>query len=293
MKFLIFKLLTLFLFSSIAADEVLANIQESEGFVDNMGVKIHYVEKNAKQSNRPSLLFVPGLSMPGWIFEKQLAYFSKNYRVVAMDPRSQGSSSQTTDGQYALARAGDMKAVVDSLKMKPVVLIGWSISVPEIVAYIDHYGSEGISGIVMIDGLVGLDRQSELFKSTMEWMYNFQTDRQKNTKEFVLGMFKQPQPPEYIEKLIKASLVTPTTTFVTLGYNSYSKDYRYALSRIDKPTLVVTINEVWLDLVEKMSQAIFSAQFEIIDHAGHALFVDQPDQFNQLLEKFLAQLSKS
>lgn len=280
------------LFSSTIAAEVPSSTQWSEGFVDHNEVKIHYIEKR-NRSNGPSLLFVPGLSMPGWIFEKQLQHFSKNYTVIAMDPRSQGKSSQTSEGQYALARAGDMKAVIDKLKMNPVVLVGWSISVPEIVAYIDNYGSQGISGIVMIDGLVGLDMKSELFKATMDWMYQFQTDRPKNTRDFVHWMFKQPQPPEYIEKLIKASLITPTTTFVTLGYNTYTKDYRCALSKIDKPTLVVGCDGPCVDLLREMTQSIPEAQFEVIEDAGHALFADQPDQFNQLLEKFLARLDKS
>jgi non-heme chloroperoxidase len=289
-RFSLFFLFTLILFSSSCFG---MNAQWTEGFVDNNGVKIHYIEKKADQSNKPSLLFIPGLSMPGWIFEKQLDYFSRNYTVVAMDPRSQGSSSQTTEGQYALARAGDIRAVVEKLEMSPVVLVGWSISVPEIVAYIDRYGSQGVSGIVMIDGLVGIDMKSEPFKNTMEWMYHFQTDREKNTKEFVMWMFKQPQSPEYIEKLTKASLITPTTTFVTLGYNTYSKDYRYALPGIDKPTLVVSCDGEHSDLLKEMSQSIPKAQFEVVDHAGHALFVDQPDRFNQLLEKFLAGLRKN
>jgi non-heme chloroperoxidase len=257
-----------------------------DGFVDNDGIKIHYIEKKVLQPARCSLLFVPGLSMPAWIYEKQLEFFAKNYSVVAMDPRSQGSSSQATEGLYPLGRAQDIKAVVDELELSPVVLIGWSLSVPEIVAYIDHYGSEDIAGIVLIDGLVGLDINSEIFKSSLDWIHHFQIDRQKSSKDFVLGIFKQPQPPEYIEKLTKASLITPTNTFAALWYNTYTTDYRSVLPKIDKPTLVVT-SEVSQDLMREMSQSIPNAQFELISNAGHALFVDQPDQFNQLLEKFL------
>lgn len=277
----------------MATEKTPSNTRWIEGFVDNKGVKIHYLKKKESQTNLPSLLFVLGLSMLAWIFEKQLEYFSKNYTVVSMDPRSQSDSSQTTEGLYAAARASDIKAVVGQFELNPVVLIGWSLSVPEIVAYLEHYSSQGISGIVMIDGLVGLDLNSELFKITMEGLYNFQLDRQKSAKEFVLGIFKQSQPSEYIEKLIKTSLITPTITFAAFGYNCYTKDYRYALAKIDKPTLVVTINQVWLDLMKEMSLSIPDAQFEVIENAGHALFVDQPQQFNQVLEKFLNGLANA
>ena len=38
----------------------------------------------------PSILFVPGWTMPAWIWQNQIDYFAHDYRVVAMDPRSQG-----------------------------------------------------------------------------------------------------------------------------------------------------------------------------------------------------------
>lgn len=94
------------------------------GFVTSAdGAKIHYIEAGKGSA----ILFVPGWSMPGWVWEKQIAHFAEAHRVVAMDPRSQGESSQTAEGLYPAARARDIKAVVDQLKLGPVVLVGWSM----------------------------------------------------------------------------------------------------------------------------------------------------------------------
>ncbi len=71
---------------------------------------------------------------PGWMWEKQMAHFAKTNRVVAMGPRSQGESSQTAEGLYTAARARDIKAVMDQLKLAPVVLVGWSMGVAELAA---------------------------------------------------------------------------------------------------------------------------------------------------------------
>src|SRR3990172_7379864 len=105
-----------------------------DGFVTTPdGVKIHYLEagyrsqtlgvarshgfdekgryvshtKSVVVALQPVILFVPGWTMPAWIWEKQIAHFSKTHRVVAMDPRSQGESQQTTEGHYPAARARD------------------------------------------------------------------------------------------------------------------------------------------------------------------------------------------
>src|SRR5277367_3748319 len=93
------------------------------GFVNaSDSVKIHYIEAGevrttgglsvgpgsgpglsvggggsvTKAQQKVSILFVPGWTMPGWIWEKQIVRFSREYRVVAMDPRSQGESTQTS-----------------------------------------------------------------------------------------------------------------------------------------------------------------------------------------------------
>src|SRR5687767_7987138 len=82
----------------------------NEGFVKTPdGLNIHYLEAGAG----PALVFVPGWTMPADIWEHQIAHFSQRYRVVAMDPRSQGESSRATEGHYSAARARDIKAVID------------------------------------------------------------------------------------------------------------------------------------------------------------------------------------
>jgi pimeloyl-ACP methyl ester carboxylesterase len=41
-----------------------------------------------------------------------------------------------------------------------------------------------------------------------------------------------------------------------------------------------------------MKGQIKGSELEVFDRAGHALFVDEPDRFNQTLERFLANANK-
>ena len=62
-------------------------------FVTSDGVRLHILQA-APASGRRSrcCVFVPGWTMPAWIFAPQIAFFSRRWPVVALDPRGQGDS---------------------------------------------------------------------------------------------------------------------------------------------------------------------------------------------------------
>ena len=182
------------------------------------GIKIHYLEARppAASSKGPTLLFVPGWTMPAWIWEQQIAHFAKTHRVVAMDPRSQGESSQTSEGHYPAARARDIKAVVDQLQLAPVVLVGWSMGVTEAAAYVDQFGTDTLAGLVLVDGWAGADYDPKVTPQMWQWAAGFQKNRQAQTEAFIHSMFKKPQSEEYLKRVTQASLRTPTNSAVAL-----------------------------------------------------------------------------
>jgi microsomal epoxide hydrolase len=254
------------------------------GFVTTPdGVKIHYLEAG----KGPAILFVPGWTMPGWIWEHQIAHFSKSHRVVAMDPRSQGESSKPAEGHYSAARARDIKAVVDKLKLKPVVLVGWSMGVMEIAAYVDQFGTDGIEGLVLVDGFAGSDFDPEVSPQMLKWAASFVVDRPKATDAFVRGMYTSAQSEEYLQRVVQASLKTPTNSAGALLLAYFATDLRPALAKIDKPTLIVAAQSPWTKYYEEMHRLISGSRYQVFDGVGHALFVDKPAEFNSALADFL------
>ncbi len=254
------------------------------GFVTTPdGVKIHYVEVG----KGPAILFVPGWTMPAWIWEQQIAHFSKAHRVVAIDPRSQGESSQTSEGHYPAARARDIKAVVDQLELAPVVLVGWSMGVTEAAAYVDQFGTDTVAGLVLVDGWAGADYDPKVTPQMWQWAAGFQQDRRKQTEAFVRSMFKRPQGEEYLKRLTEASLRVPTNSAMALFVGVFNSDYRPALGKINKPTLLVVAQSPWVTIYQDMQKRIAGSRMEVLENVGHALFVDQPDRFNSLLEDFV------
>src|SRR5262249_18299492 len=83
------------------------------------------------------------------------------------------------------------------------------------------------------------------------------------------------------------------TGIAMLTMDIFGADRWAALSRLTRPTLVVATSESrLLDLQRDMDHQIPGAQLVEIADAAHAVFVDQPEPFNDALERFLAGLDQ-
>lgn len=258
------------------------------GFVKTSdNIKIHYLEAG---SGKP-IVFIPGWTMPAWIWQKQIDEFSKRYHVVAVDPRSQGESDKPPYGHLPETRARDYKELVDSLGLKQPVLVGWSMGCGELVKYLQQFGSDNVGGLVLVDGYFSDKPNLELYVGLSGWMNQLQEDRRKQADPFVRTMFKKPQPEGYLQRLIDASIQVPADTAALLVYNMLGiKDYSTGLSKMNRPVLFAYQRETQPSadfLKAKLGEKV---RLERFDGAGHALFVDEPEKFNRVLEDFLQSL---
>jgi microsomal epoxide hydrolase len=260
------------------------------GFIKSSdGVRIHYVEAG---EGRP-LVFIPGWRMPGWIWQKQLDGLSNEYQVIAVDPRSQGESDKPTYGHLPETRARDYKQLVDQLGLQQPVLIGWSMGCGELLSYVEQFGEDGISGLVLVDGLIPPNQNPRIDSVLLRWTNLLQQDRQKEADIWVRSMYQKPEPEEYIQKVIHASMEVPTDTTVTLIYNTDAvTDFSNAFARINRPMLFAyepalqpNANYVKAKLGDKVQLVRF-------DGDGHALFVDDPVKFNRMVDEFVQGLPK-
>jgi len=264
-----------------------AEMMKSQFFKTSDNIRIHYLDAG---SGRP-IVFIPGWTMPAWIWERQINEFSKKYHVIAVDPRSQGESDKPPYGHLPETRARDYKELVDHAGLQRPVLVGWSLACGELMKYVEQFGTDNVGGLVLVDGFIADKPVPSMFTVMSGWMNQLQQDRRKQADGFVRSMFKKPQPEDYIQRLVNASVETPADTAVTLIYNMIAVgDLSNALAKINKPVLFTyqpetqqTADLLKLRLGDKV-------RLERFDGDGHALFVDDPDKFNRALANFLQSL---
>jgi non-heme chloroperoxidase len=268
-----------------------AAIPKSGFFRTSDGVRIHYLEAG---SGRP-IVFIPGWTMPAWIWQKQIDEFSKRYHVIAVDPRSQGESDKPSYGHLPETRARDYKELVDELALKRPVLVGWSMACGELIKYVEQFGTDNVAGLVLVDGFLADKPSPEMLVGISGWMNQVQLDRQKQADGFVRTMYKKPQPEEYLKRVIDASAQVPADTAVVLIYNMLAvTDFSSGLAKINtkRPLLFMYQPESQPSADYLKSKLADKVQLERFEGDGHALFVDDPEKFNRVLEDFLQTLPK-
>lgn len=247
------------------------------------GAEIHFIERG---SGTP-IVFVPGWTMPADIWRPQLRFFGAQFRAIAIDPRSQGASSQMQEGLDSATRGRDIGAVISHLKLTSVVLVAWSQAVTEAMAYVDQFGTRDLAGLVLVDGVAGGEFDARTVGEIVRALGPFQSDRVPATKAFVRSMFRTSQSETYLDELSAASRRTSTAAAIAMAIGALTADHQAALMKVDKPCLIVAPSQGMVDTYRVMRDRIPNARLALIDDAGHAVFVDAADRFNQLVLDFI------
>lgn len=99
-----------------------------------------------------TLLFVHGWCINKTYWEPQVKHFCQRYRVVTVDLPGFGASGKNRTSWSFDEYAADIKQVIDSLKLKNVVLIGHSMS-GDIILKAGNQYPQSLIGLVGIDNL--------------------------------------------------------------------------------------------------------------------------------------------
>jgi non-heme chloroperoxidase len=113
----------------------------------------------------PPLVFLSGLQDVAHGFDAFAPRFTDRFRVLAVTRRGYGASSQPPGGYDVGTRVTDLRAVLDSLMLPQVSLVGHSIAGDELTAFAGRY-PQRVTALVYLDaaydhsGVGALSRES-------------------------------------------------------------------------------------------------------------------------------------
>ncbi len=256
------------------------------------GIKLAY--DNVGQGE--PLLLIHGIysSRRQWV--PQVAQLKSKYRVITCDLRGHGQSSASTDSYSVKLFADDLVAMLDELGIDRVICCGHSFGglVAQEMA-ISH--PERVRGIILAETMYGVSSTPwEAAWSTWMNIWLPQTLGVENYVKMIayfFGMYT-PEGAAYIMSEAERHL-TDQQNQQNIMQASLKFDSRWRLHQITCPTLLLVgqlphVPLIWLHNWE-MYWRIGYAKLTFIPHAGHMLFWDNPDAFNQAIDDFVAELN--
>lgn len=254
-------------------------------------LNIHYIDINP-QAERVILL-LHGLGADGSSWQLQFPILETlGYRILAPDTRGFGKSTYPKDSPASIqVAAHDFVLLAEKLGISQLDLVGISMGGTQALAFALEC-QQLVRRLVLVNTFAHLRPHG-----LNEWLYYavrfllLHTLGLEAQAQRVAGrIFPQPDQGELRQMLIEQIMQADPKAYRAAMRALAVFNVNARLSEIDVPTLVVTgekdttvPEEVQMQLV----QGIRTARQVIVPGAGHAVSVDQPDRFNQILADFL------
>ncbi len=153
--------------------------------VQDSGVNIAYTDTGKGDT---TLLFVHGWALNRGYWSNQVTYFSKKYRVVAIDMAGFGESGKNRADWSTTAYSRDLDSVISQLKLHNVILIGHSMA-GDIVLQAAINNPKNVIAFVGVDNFKNVGR-TETAADKKNFAFAI-TLLKHNFKAVALGYFEQ------------------------------------------------------------------------------------------------------
>src|SRR5258707_7643849 len=271
-------------------------------FVTSDGVQLSYIRQG---SGRPIVL-LHGWSQCAEEFKHQIGPLSARNDVIAVDQRSHGESQKVSYGLKISRFAKGLFEPLTELDLNEVALLGHSMGSSVIWCYIDLFGPERLSKIILVDQSPFLTSdphwtQQELEDSgaifTAQQVFDIvaalrSEEAEQITRQGIDGMVTKYATAQIKEWLVQCTLKMPRHLAGTLMYNHWHMDWRDLIPRINLPTLIISgrASIIPWKSQERIHRQIKGSQFEIFEEAEggqHFMFIENPKKFNRMIMKYL------
>ena len=254
-------------------------------FQSSDGVRLSFLEAGVEHAaeETTAIAFITGWSMPASLWQKQLAELSPSFYALALDPRGQGESEVPTFGYTAERRATDIHEFLKPFSK--VILVGWSLGAIESLQYIQMFGTDRLAGLVLVDSSVG-EEPAPGPGGEGGFLKELRKDRDKALTQFIHAIFKTKRSNADLDELVRgAQRLALNDSIALLSYPFPRTHWREITHGFTKPLLYVVTPQFEAQ-AHNLQKNRPGTQIEVFRSAGHALFVDEPERFNRLIEKF-------
>jgi len=226
----------------------------------------------------------------GWmcdcsVWNSQIDFFSKKYKVIAYDHRGHGKSDKPKANYSIEILSNDLYSIIKELNLDKVTLVGHSMGGMTALTFALNHPDKvsklvlvGTSAKMTFSGYIQLWIMTHIFSS----------------ESFTRGMidFQYHEPSEQIKKeAFERAMRTPK--FAAYGcFTEFMKNYdnKDRVSKIKVPTLIVVGEKdkaTPVEMSQYLNREIEGSKLQIIPDSKHMVMIDKPKELNGIIEEFI------
>ncbi|WP_199443110.1 alpha/beta fold hydrolase [Umezawaea beigongshangensis] len=227
------------------------------------------------------------------------ALVESGHRVLAVDLPGHGTAAPLPSGVTMDRRALHLHAVLEELDLRDAVLVGGSLGGNTIWAYASQFGTDRVGSVVVVD-------QTPKMLNTADWPHGFYGYDESNADTYFAADVPATghgtplrRRGKRLVRLLRAMrgggggrALTPAE--LALLRDHAGRDWRTTIAGIDVPVLFVAgaESELWPSSHAAAAAALAPrGTAAVVERAGHATNVEQPNAFNHGLLRFLTAAS--
>ena len=235
------------------------------------------------------IIFLHGVGSDKSVWAPQLAHFGKQRRALALDYPGYGESEfveRATRDDFAAA----IVAAMDALSIERAHICGLSLG--GIVAIAMHAAVPGrCASLIIADGFaVHPDGQAIHDRSVAASHAMSMAELAAARAPLLLGAAAS----EELKAEVIATMGRIDPAAYRLGVEAvWLADQRVRAESIEAPTLILVGDEDIITppaLSEQLGTLIAGSRIEIVKAAGHLSNAEQPEMFNELVDRFLSEI---
>jgi non-heme chloroperoxidase len=250
------------------------------------------------------IVFVASAGLPSGMWSYQmLPLVQAGYRCIAFDRRGHGRSSDPGRGYDFDTLADDLAAVLQTLDLRDVVLVGHSMGCAEITRYLTRHGTGRVARVALIapttpfllktpDNPQGVD-EAVFEQLRAGWLLDYPQWLAANARPFVVPETSD----ALIQWVIGMMLQTSLQAVLECNVAVTGTDFRDELKRIDLPVLIVhgtADQSAPIDLTGRPTAKLLPyGELQVYPGAPHGVFLTHIERLNADLLRFVNPASTS
>ena len=273
------------------------------GTQNSTDIELYYEDQGQGQP----IVLIHGYPLDGHSWELQAReLIDAGYRVITYDRRGFGDSSKVAEGYDYDTFAADLNALLETLDLRDVILVGFSMGTGELARYVKNYGHERVAKLAFLaslepflvqthDNPVGVPQ--EVFDGIVDAARN---DRYAWFTEFYRNFYNLDETlgERISQEAVTASWNTATKSAPVAAFAvvpAWIEDFRAdvdAVRKAAKPTLILhgSADRILpIDVTgRRLRDLLPDADYVEIEGAPHGLLWTHAEAVNEALANFVA-----